>query len=95
MGHWVGRVSRVFNRRVYHKCFAREANRVERTLSSPLLVLDSSRQLQLRLSSIEIESKVLLVQPLFAEVKELELPREVLPHYVFGCLKESCQNSWW
>jgi len=26
------------------------------------------------------------VQALFAEVEELEFPREVLPHYVFGCL---------
>ena len=27
------------------------------------------------------------MQALFAEVEELELPCEVLPHYVFGCLQ--------
>ena len=27
------------------------------------------------------------MQALFAEVKELEFPREVLPHNVFGCLQ--------
>ena len=53
-------------------------------------LLSSKWELQLRLSSIKIESEVLLVQPLLAEVKELELTCEVLPHYVFGCLRESC-----
>ena len=33
------------------------------------------------------------MQPLLAEVKELELTCEVLPHYVFGCLRESCFTS--
>ena len=40
----------------------------------------------LGLSSVQVESEVLLVQALFAEVEELEFPCEVLPHYVFGCL---------
>ena len=42
---------------------------------------------RLGLSSVQVESEVLLVQALFAEVEELEFPREVLPHYVFGCLQ--------
>ena len=41
----------------------------------------------LGLSCVQVESEVLLVQALFAEVEELEFPREVLPHYVFGCLQ--------
>ena len=66
----------------------------------PLLVLLDSKvqQVQLRLLSIEVESEVLLVQPLLAEVKELKLSREVLPHYIFGCLNRKVvkiQNSWW
>ena len=41
----------------------------------------------LGLSCVQVESEVLLVQALFAEVEELEFPCEVLPHYVFGCLQ--------
>ena len=37
---------------------------------------------------VQIQSSILFMKTLLAEVKELQLTGEILPHYVFGCLKK-------
>ena len=80
---------------VYHKCSARGAFLGIFCFCRLLIILDSNWQ-QLRLSWIEIKSKVLFVKTLLAKVKELKFACKVFPHYVFGCLKKGVvkvQNS--
>jgi len=44
---------------------------------------------------VQVERQVLLVKTLLAEIKELELAREVLPDYIFGFLGGGVEEVRW